>query len=105
MVKKECSRQPGMSGRKPFCCLVERKLFAKTYVVRRLESSEKKILPSLLARAIGQNSEGSLIRLSDFGIKMMIACCQERGISVKDQARQIMVYNIQESVGHLFHTR
>ena len=60
-----------------------------------MESSVKNTLPSQLLKAMGLNWDGSF-KTSDFGMRVIMACCHDDGILPDDHTLHTMVYNMWE---------
>ena len=74
------------------------------YSSNRLESSVKNTLPSQLLKAMGLNSDGSF-KTSDFGMRVIMACCHDDGILRDDHTLHTIVYNMCAKEGQRFHTK
>ena len=96
-----CSIQPKTPGKKPFCNCKSKKEFLVICFRTGLATKAKNIFPSQLVRAIGRKFDGSFGD-PDLCTRRITARCQEGGISVDFQAREMIEKSRIWRFGHRF---
>ena len=103
LISEVCSIQPETPGKKPFCNRKSKNDFLVICFRTDLATRAKNTFPSQLVRAIGRKFDGSF-EDPDLCTRRIIARCQEGGISVDLQAREMIENSRIWRFGHRFQT-